>query len=86
MLIKRRLQHICVPVNIEKFLRTAFFNKTTFMAASDMPSIKLKGIEINSDIANQELTTGTSSRKGLLVQVLLPIFFYASDFAHVLIS
>ena len=86
MLIKRRLQHICVPVNIEKFLRTAFFNKTTLMAASDMPSIKLKGIEINSDIANQELTTGTSSRKGLLVQVLLPIFFYASDLAHVLIS
>ena len=86
MLIKRRLQHICVPVNIEKFLRTAFFNKTTLMAASDMPSIKLKGIEINSDIANQELTTVTSSRKGLLVQVLLPIFFYASDFGHVLIS
>ena len=75
MLIKRRLQHICVPVNIEKFLRTAFFNKMTLMAASDMPSIKLKGIEINSDIANQELTTGTSSRKGLLVQVLLPNFF-----------
>ena len=66
---------MCVPVNIEKFLRTAFFNKTTLMAASDMPSIKLKGIETNSDIANQELTTGTSSRKGLLVQVLLPNFF-----------
>ena len=33
-LLKNRLQHRCFPVNIEKFLRTAFY-RTPPMAASE---------------------------------------------------
>ena len=32
-LLEKRLQHRCFPVNIAKFLRTYFFNRTTPVAA-----------------------------------------------------
>ena len=33
--IKKRLQHRCFPVNMVKFLRTAFINGTPAVAASE---------------------------------------------------
>ena len=36
-LLKKRLQHMCFPVNFVKFLRTPFLHRTPFVAASVLP-------------------------------------------------
>ena len=36
--IKKRLQQWCLPMNIAKFQRTTFFNRTLLMAVSELKS------------------------------------------------
>ena len=49
-LSKKRLQHRCFPVDIAKFLRTAFYRTPLVAASGPSTLIKLNSITDNYDI------------------------------------